>query len=228
MARDCPSHTYYVLLRRTSRRGRHRVLTRSVQLGAQQSSRILDVLNLPFDVTYKYWKDHAPRLPRLLTPRSAVYNLESKQLAYPLSFAPPTLFLWEKVGAWSPFRKKATHALHFFIDIDAPLSSIGLTQILSIVCGMATTRTDKRIQGLGYILTSDGVMGTMLCRANQLDLRTMPASMYLSPLEHMKVNNREFMAACFPDTCEYMCTDLYISRCLKFSRVLGFTDNERA
>ncbi|KIJ16642.1 hypothetical protein PAXINDRAFT_10354 [Paxillus involutus ATCC 200175] len=152
MARDSTSETYYTLLRLTSRRGRHSVLKRGVQLSARQASRILDVLNLPFDVTHRYWRDHAPRLPCLLTPRSSVYDLVSTQITKPLELAPPTLFLWEKVGRWSPFRKTATHALHFCIDVQAPLSSIGLAQILSLVCGLASTRSGKRAQGLGYIV----------------------------------------------------------------------------
>ncbi|KAH7906924.1 hypothetical protein BJ138DRAFT_564287 [Hygrophoropsis aurantiaca] len=87
------------------------------------------------------------------------------------------LLMWERIGAFSPFRKIATHAAHFWLETRRPYSSLALAHFLSTFCSMYSTPCasetpevgSNHVVGLGFFIGDYGVAGTILCHERSLD-----------------------------------------------------------
>ncbi|KAH7907762.1 hypothetical protein BJ138DRAFT_1159342 [Hygrophoropsis aurantiaca] len=221
---------YHMLLRRISPRQRHYSVRpeRAVELSMQQGARIADVLNQPYgDCTDYGWKQLC-MLPRMLTPKSQRYNTVVKgttPLDIPMSA--PTLVMWEEISSFSPFRKEATHAAHFWLHVTAPYSSIALAHFLSSFCAMYSEHPERDIASrhvvrLGYRISRNGVTGTVLCHTDTLD-PTKDLTLYGAQMnENIHINGRSFTMLSFPAECEYIRGQACIQRCMVSPSAIGF------
>ncbi|KAI5997771.1 hypothetical protein F5J12DRAFT_785004 [Pisolithus orientalis] len=137
-----------------------------------------------------------------------------------------TLLLWEDIQPTSPFQKRATHTIHFMVNITPQAPTEALAAILLFLAGMAHSQDQGHIAGLGYILGPNAAIGTLLCNVQMPSIECCLASMYFGPEYLMWRQQRDFIATTLPEDNETLLMDVNIDHSLEVSRALGFMMNK--
>ncbi|KAI6146723.1 hypothetical protein BKA82DRAFT_152566 [Pisolithus tinctorius] len=142
----------------------------------------------------------------------------TKQQWAPTATMPATLLLWEDVQSTSPFWKRATHAVHFMINIPEQQHTEPLVAILLFLAGLAQSRDRGQVAGIGYILSACHATSTLLCKVSTSTIEATLASMFLGPEHPMQRLQRNFIATMLPEENDTQLMTTNIDHCLEVSK----------